>query len=154
MRQPMGLLSGGRRQALTLLMATMVPPKLLLLDEHTAALDPAMAEKVLRLTRGAVERGRIICLMITHDMKNALELGSRTFVMDAGRVILDIDGEERKGLTVDDLLGRFRAGTGKNLDNDRVLLSNDQKNVALGWHFFPCLRQRGYISPATTGVGR
>ena len=119
------LLSGGQRQALTLLMATMVPPKLLLLDEHTAALDPATAEKVLRLTREIVEGERITCLMITHNMKNALELGSRTFMMDAGRVVLDISGEERKGLTVDDLLERFRAGAGKNLDNDRILLSND-----------------------------
>ena len=125
MRQPVGLLSGGQRQALTLLMATMVPPKLLLLDEHTAALDPATAEKVLRLTREIVEGERITCLMITHNMKNALELGSRTFMMDAGRVVLDIGGEERKGLTVDDLLERFRAGAGKNLDNDRILLSND-----------------------------
>ena len=125
MRQPVGLLSGGQRQALTLLMATMVPPKLLLLDEHTAALDPATAEKVLRLTREIVEGERITCLMITHNMKNALELGSRTFMMDAGRVVLDISGEERKGLTVDDLLERFRAGAGKNLDNDRILLSND-----------------------------
>ena len=125
LRQPVGLLSGGQRQALTLLMATMVPPKLLLLDEHTAALDPATAEKVLRLTREIVEGERITCLMITHNMKNALELGSRTFMMDAGRVVLDISGEERKGLTVDDLLERFRAGAGKNLDNDRILLSND-----------------------------
>lgn len=125
MKQPVGLLSGGQRQALTLLMATLVTPKLLLLDEHTAALDPATAEKVLRLTREIVEGERITCLMITHNMKNALELGSRTFMMDAGRVVLDISGEERKGLTVDDLLERFRAGAGKNLDNDRILLSND-----------------------------
>lgn len=125
MKQPVGLLSGGQRQALTLLMATLVTPKLLLLDEHTAALDPATAEKVLRLTREIVEGERITCLMITHNMKNALELGSRTFMMDAGRVVLDIGGEERKGLTVDDLLERFRAGAGKNLDNDRILLSND-----------------------------
>ena len=95
------------------------------LDEHTAALDPATAEKVLRLTREIVEGERITCLMITHNMKNALELGNRTFMMDAGRVVLDISGEERKGLTVDDLLERFRAGAGKNLDNDRILLSND-----------------------------
>ena len=120
-----GLLSGGQRQALTLLMATLKKPRLLLLDEHTAALDPATAEKVLRLTREIVEGERITCLMITHNMKNALELGSRTFMMDAGRVVLDIGGEERKGLTVDDLLERFRAGAGKNLDNDRILLSND-----------------------------
>ena len=113
MRQPVGLLSGGQRQALTLLMATMVPPKLLLLDEHTAALDPATAEKVLRLTREIVEGERITCLMITHNMKNALELGSRTFMMDAGRVVLDISGEERAGMTVDDLIHRFKAGAGE-----------------------------------------
>ena len=118
-----GLLSGGQRQALTLLMATMVPPKLLLLDEHTAALDPGTADKVLRLTREIVEGEGITCLVITHNMKNALELGNRTLMMDDGRIVLDIGGEERKGLTVDDLLARFRAGAGKALDNDRILLS-------------------------------
>ena len=123
MRQPVGLLSGGQRQALTLLMATMVPPKLLLLDEHTAALDPGTAEKVLALTKDIVARQNITCLMVTHNMKNALELGNRTLMMDAGRIVLDIGGEERKGLTVEDLLSRFRAGTGKDLDNDRILLS-------------------------------
>ena len=121
MRQPVGLLSGRQRAA----PVQQMPPKLLLRDEHTAALDPGTAEKVLRLTREIVEGERITCLMITHNMKNALELGSRTFMMDAGRVVLDIGGEERKGLTVDDLLERFRAGAGKNLDNDRILLSND-----------------------------
>ena len=123
MRQPVGLLSGGQRQALTLLMATMVPPKLLLLDEHTAALDPGTAEKVLALTKDSVARQNITCLMVTHNMKNALELGNRTLMMDAGRIVLDIGGEERKGLTVEDLLSRFRAGAGKDLDNDRILLS-------------------------------
>ena len=123
MSQPVGLLSGGQRQALTLLMATMVPPKLLLLDEHTAALDPGTAEKVLALTKDIVARQNITCLMVTHNMKNALELGNRTLMMDAGRIVLDIGGEERKGLTVEDLLSRFRAGAGKDLDNDRILLS-------------------------------
>lgn len=123
MRQPVGLLSGGQRQALTLLMATMVPPKLLLLDEHTAALDPGTAEKVLALTKDIVARQNITCLMVTHNMKNALELGNRTLMMDAGRIVLDIGGEERKRLTVEDLLSRFRAGAGKDLDNDRILLS-------------------------------
>lgn len=123
MRQPVGLLSGGQRQALTLLMATMVPPKLLLLDEHTAALDPGTAEKVLRLTREIVARQHITCLMVTHNMKNALELGNRTLMMDSGRIVLDIGGDERGSLTVDDLLARFRAGAGKDLDNDRILLS-------------------------------
>ena len=125
MRQPVGLLSGGQRQALTLLMCPMVPPKLLLLDEHTAALDPATAEKVLALTREIVEEHHITTLMITHNMKNALELGTRTFMMDGGRIVLDIQGQERQGLTVEDLLERFRAGAGKELDNDRILLSDD-----------------------------
>lgn len=123
MKQPVGLLSGGQRQALTLLMATMDPPKLLLLDEHTAALDPATAEKVLAITRGVVEKNHITTLMVTHNMQNALDLGNRTLMMDSGRIILDIQGEERKGLTVSDLLERFKAGAGKNLDNDRILLS-------------------------------
>ena len=123
MKQPVGLLSGGQRQALTLLMATMVPPKLLLLDEHTAALDPATAEKVLRLTREIVERDHLTCLMITHNMHQALELGNRTLMMDSGRIVLDVKGEERKGMTVDDLLRRFRENVGKGLDNDRILLS-------------------------------
>ena len=123
MRQPVGLLSGGQRQALTLLMATMVPPKLLLLDEHTAALDPGTADKVLKLTREIVEGAGITCLMITHNMKNALELGNRTLMMDGGKIVLDIGGDERKNLTVEDLLSRFRAGAGKALDNDRILLS-------------------------------
>jgi len=124
MKQPVGLLSGGQRQALTLLMATMVPPKVLLLDEHTAALDPATAEKVLKITREVVERNNITTLMVTHNMKNALDLGNRTIMMDSGRIVLDIGGEERRGLTVDDLLEQFRAGVGKALDNDRILLSH------------------------------
>ena len=124
MRQPVGLLSGGQRQALTLLMATMNPPWLLLLDEHTAALDPATAEKVLALTRQIVAEHRITTLMITHNMKNALELGTRTLMMDGGRIVLDVQGDERAGLTVEDLLERFRAGAGHALDNDRILLSD------------------------------
>lgn len=123
MRQPVGLLSGGQRQALTLLMATMVPPKLLLLDEHTAALDPSTAEKVLALTKEIVSRHNLTCLMITHNMHSALALGNRTLMMDSGRIVLDIQGEERKGLTVDNLLQKFKAGVGKDLDNDRILLS-------------------------------
>lgn len=125
MRQPVGLLSGGQRQALTLLMSTMVPPKLLLLDEHTAALDPGTAEKVLNLTQEIVKESHLTCMMITHNMKNALELGNRTFMMDSGRIVLDLKGEERKGLTVEGLLERFKSGAGKALDNDRILLSKD-----------------------------
>ena len=124
MGQSVGLLSGGQRQALTLLMSTMVPPKLLLLDEHTAALEPGTAEKVLRLTREIVAEAGLTCLMITHNMKSALELGNRTLMMDSGRIVLDLKGEERQGMTVEDLLQRFRAGAGKELDNDRILLSD------------------------------
>ena len=123
MRQPVGLLSGGQRQALTLLMATMVPPKVLLLDEHTAALDPATAEKVLEITKEVVARNQITTLMVTHNMQHALDLGNRTLMMDSGRIILDIKDQERAGLAVSDLLERFRAGAGKQLDNDRILLS-------------------------------
>ena len=123
MKQPVGLLSGGQRQALTLLMATMVTPKLLLLDEHTAALDPGTAEKVLNLTRDIVARDHISCLMITHNMKQALELGNRTLMMADGNIVLDVGGEERTHMSVDDLLRRFKAGTGHELDNDRILLS-------------------------------
>ena len=124
MKQPVGLLSGGQRQALTLLMATLVTPKLLLLDEHTAALDPGTAEKVLELTRDVVRENNITCLMVTHNMKQALELGNRTLMMANGQIVLDVSGTERAGMTVDDLLRRFRAGTGKDLDNDRILLSD------------------------------
>lgn len=125
MRQPVGLLSGGQRQALTLLMATLEPPELLLLDEHTAALDPATAEKVLELTRAVIDENKITCLMVTHNMHQALELGNRTLMMADGSVVLDVAGEERAGMTVEDLLERFRAGAGKELDNDRILLSDD-----------------------------
>ena len=123
MKQPVGLLSGGQRQALTLMMATMANPKLLLLDEHTAALDPGTAEKVLKLTREIVEEDHLTCLMITHNMQSALDLGNRTLMMDSGDIILDIAGDERRGLTVEDLLRRFKAGVGRALDNDRMLLS-------------------------------
>ena len=123
MKQPVGLLSGGQRQALTLLMATMVTPKLLLLDEHTAALDPGTADKVLELTRHIVEEDHLTCLMVTHNMNQALSLGNRTLMMANGSVVLDVAGEERAGMTVSDLLARFKAGAGRELDNDRILLS-------------------------------
>jgi putative ABC transport system ATP-binding protein len=123
MRQPVGLLSGGQRQALTLLMATMVTPKLLLLDEHTAALDPGTAEKVLKLTREIVGEHHITTMMVTHNMQNALDLGNRTLMMSGGKIVLDIKGKEREGLAVSDLLEKFKAGVGKALDNDRILLS-------------------------------
>ncbi|MFG6373630.1 MAG: ATP-binding cassette domain-containing protein [Oscillospiraceae bacterium] len=123
MRQPVGLLSGGQRQALTLLMSTMNPPWLLLLDEHTAALDPATAEKVLEITKDVVAEHSITTLMVTHNMTQALELGNRTLMMNAGDIVLDVSGEERAHMTVNDLLDRFRQGAGKALDNDRMLLS-------------------------------
>ncbi len=123
MSQPVGLLSGGQRQALTLLMATVVTPKLLLLDEHTAALDPATAEKVLALTEEIVAKDHITCMMITHNMQSALEHGSRTIMMDRGGIILDVAGQERAALGVADLLERFRQVAGSMLDNDRILLS-------------------------------
>ncbi len=125
MRQPVGLLSGGQRQALTLLMATLVPPKVLLLDEHTAALDPGTAEKVLQLTQHIVNEQKLTCLMITHNMTQALALGNRTLMMDQGRIVLDVEGETRRHMTVQDLLNKFTLGTGKVLDNDRMLLSTD-----------------------------
>ena len=118
-----GKLSGGQRQALTLLMATVVPPKLLLLDEHTAALDPGTAEKVLELTKSIVAKDNITCMMITHNMQSALDLGNRTLMMDKGNIIMDVSGAERDGMTVQDFLDRFKAGSGKALDNDRMLLS-------------------------------
>lgn len=123
MRRPVGLLSGGQRQALTLTMATLVAPKLLLLDEHTAALDPATAEKVLEVTKKTVESGKLTCLMITHNMSSALALGNRTLMMDGGRIIMDVCGDERRMLTVDALLERFKASAGRQLDNDRMLLT-------------------------------
>lgn len=123
MKNPVGLLSGGQRQALTLLMATLVTPKILLLDEHTAALDPATAEKVLNLTKRIVKEHNITCLMITHNMQSALDLGNRTLMMDSGNIVLDIKGEERENMTVEDMLEQFKEGVGKNLDNDRILLS-------------------------------
>lgn len=123
MKQPVGLLSGGQRQALTLLMATMVTPKILLLDEHTAALDPATANKVLQLTRKIVAERKITCLMVTHNMHQALELGNRTLMMDGGCIVFDVQGEERDGLSIDDLLRQFQDRAGKQMDNDRILLS-------------------------------
>ena len=125
MKQPVGLLSGGQRQALTLLMATLVTPKLLLLDEHTAALDPATAGKVLKLTKKIVAENHLTCLMITHNMHDALTLGNRTLMMDHGHIVLDIGGEERAHTTVDGLLDRFAENVGHALDNDRILLSKE-----------------------------
>ena len=118
----MGLLSGGQRQAITLLMATLTIPKLLLLDEHTAALDPVTAEKVLSLTEDIVNKNKISTLMITHNMADALRLGNRLIMMKDGSIVLDISGEEKKGYTVEKLLKKFKENTGEALDNDRILL--------------------------------
>lgn len=123
MRQPVGLLSGGQRQALTLMMATINPPKLLLLDEHTAALDPSAASKVLNITKEVVQKENLTCLMITHNMQSALELGNRTLMMNNGNIILDVAGEKRSKMSVSDLLEQFKLNVGRDLDNDRMLLS-------------------------------
>ncbi len=122
MQQSVGLLSGGQRQALTLMMATLNPPKLLLLDEHTAALDPGTAEKVLELTKSIVEEHHLTCMMITHNMQSALDLGNRTLMLNRGRIVMDASGEERSRLTVPDLLVKFKEAAGEELDNDRMLL--------------------------------
>ncbi len=114
MKQPVGLLSGGQRQGL---------PRILLLDEHTAALDPATADKVLALTEKIIGERHITCLMVTHNMHQALSLGNRTLMMDGGRIVFEAAGEDRKKLTIDDLLEQFRVRAGKQLDNDRILLS-------------------------------
>ncbi|PWM36803.1 MAG: ABC transporter ATP-binding protein [Clostridiales bacterium] len=123
MKTRMGLLSGGQRQAVTLLMATIVTPKLLLLDEHTAALDPSTAQKVLELTQRIVREHGITTMMITHNIGSSLELGNRTIMMDEGSLILDLKGEERANMTVPKLLEVFREKSRKELDNDRMLLS-------------------------------
>ena len=121
--QKVKLLSGGQRQALTLLMATMGRPKLLLLDEHTASLDPAIAKKVLHLTRKFVSEEKLTTIMITHNMKAALEYGSRTIMMHEGQIILDLSGEERAEMTVERLVKYFESRSGVQLENDRLLLS-------------------------------
>ena len=117
-----GLLSGGQRQALTLLMATLKKPKLLLLDEHTAALDPKTAAKVLDLTETIVNRDRLTTIMITHNMRDAILHGNRLIMMWEGRVVLDIRGEEKKHLTVNDLLQQFEKASGEQFANDQALL--------------------------------
>ena len=118
-----GLLSGGQRQALTLLMATMAEPKLLLLDEHTAALDPKTAEKVLDITKAIVEKRKLTTLMITHNMKDALRLGNRLIMMHEGNILVDVKGEEKSRLTVRDLLSLFEKAAGNEMANDSLLLS-------------------------------
>ena len=117
-----GLLSGGQRQAVTLLMATLIRPKLLLLDEHTAALDPKTATKVLDVTEELIDHAKITTLMITHNMRDAIRLGNRLIMMNQGRVIYDVEGEEKQNLTVEDLLQKFAVNAGEELINDKLLL--------------------------------
>ena len=123
MKAKVGLLSGGQRQALTLFMAALKKPKLLLLDEHTAALDPATAAKVLELSDRLVQEGNLTTMMITHNMSDAIKHGNRLIMMDRGRIILDISGEEKKNLTKKDLLEKFAEVAGKQEETDSVLLS-------------------------------
>ena len=118
-----GLLSGGQRQAITLLMATMADPKLLLLDEHTAALDPKTAEQVLAITTNIVEQRHLTTLMITHNMRDALRCGNRLIMMFDGKILIDVKGEDKKNLTVKDLLAMFEKAAGSEMDSDSLLLS-------------------------------
>ena len=118
-----GLLSGGQRQALTLLMATLKKPKLLLLDEHTAALDPKTAKKVLDITEEIVSRDNLITVMITHNMADAIRVGNRLIMMHEGRIVVDVKGEEKKKLTIDQLLQMFEKSSGSKLTSDKVMLS-------------------------------
>ena len=117
-----GLLSGGQRQALTLLMATLVTPELLLLDEHTAALDPATSAKVLKLTNDIILNQHLTAMMVTHNMKDAIDVGNRLIMMYNGHIIYDVSGEEKRKLTVEDLLHKFEAASGEEFANDRMLL--------------------------------
>ena len=118
-----GLLSGGQRQALTLLMATLKKPKVLLLDEHTAALDPKTAAKVLDATDKIIERDNLTAIMITHNMKDAIAHGNRLIMMHEGDIIYDVSGEEKKNLKVSDLLQKFEQASGGELANDRMILA-------------------------------
>ena len=122
LKSKVGLLSGGQRQAVTLLMATLQQPKLLLLDEHTAALDPKTAAKVLEVTDNLVRNNHLTTLMITHNMRDAIRLGNRLIMMNQGKIIYDVEGEEKKKLTVEDLLKKFEVMSGEELTNDSLLL--------------------------------
>lgn len=123
MSSKVGLLSGGQRQALTLLMATLQKPKLLLLDEHTAALDPKTAKKVLDLTEKIVNEQNLTALMVTHNMNDAIQIGNRLIMMHEGRIIYDVAGEEKKNLKVEDLLKKFEMVSGEQFANDRMMLA-------------------------------
>jgi putative ABC transport system ATP-binding protein len=123
MTSKVGLLSGGQRQALTLLMATLQKPKLLLLDEHTAALDPKTAAKVLELSEKIITEEHLTAMMVTHNMRDAIAHGNRLIMMNEGRIAIDIRGEEKKKLTVEDLLQKFEEVSGEEFANDKALLS-------------------------------
>ena len=123
MTSKVGLLSGGQRQALTLLMATLQKPKLLLLDEHTAALDPKTARKVLELTEKIVNEQELTALMVTHNMKDAIQIGNRLIMMHEGRIIYDVSGEDKKKLQVEDLLEKFETASGEEFANERLMLA-------------------------------
>ena len=123
MTSKVGLLSGGQRQALTLLMATLRTPKLLLLDEHTAALDPKTAAKVLELTEKVVADQKLTAMMVTHNMKDAIAIGNRLIMMNAGKIVVDVRGEQKKKLTRAEVMGLFEKAAGEQLDGDRLLLS-------------------------------
>ena len=123
MKTKIGLLSGGQRQVVTLLMCTLSIPKLLLLDEHTAALDPATAEKVMDITKTIVQENNITTMMITHNLKQSLTTGTRTIMLDSGEIILDLSGEERKNTTMEDMIKMYSIKKQKEFDNDRILLS-------------------------------
>ena len=118
-----GLLSGGQRQVVTLLMATLVPPKLLLLDEHTAALDPATADKVMDITKRIISENNLTTLMITHNVTQALETGTRTIMLDRGNIIFDISENERKNMTVDDLMDMYSAKKKEKFATDSIVFS-------------------------------
>ena len=122
--QKVGTLSGGQRQALTLLMASLSNPQLLLLDEHTAALDPKTAKKVLALTDEIIEKNKLTAIMITHNMNDAITHGNRLIMMNAGKIIFDIEGEEKKKLTIADLLAKFEKITGEEMASDKMILSD------------------------------
>ena len=122
LKMEVGVLSGGMRQALTLIMATINTPKILLLDEHTAALDPQTAEKVLEITAETIEEKNLTCVMITHNMQTAIDMGNRLIMMNNGKIILDLNKEEKEKMSVDDLRDLFRKNAEMELDNDRMLL--------------------------------
>ena len=123
MKTKIGLLSGGQRQVVTLMMCTLSIPKLLLLDEHTAALDPATAQKVMDITKTIVSENKITTMMITHNMKQSLTTGTRTIMLDSGEILLDLSGEERKNMTMEDMIKMYSMKKQKEFDNDRILLS-------------------------------